>query len=338
MIYLGILFVGALRIVQANCNKQTSIFLNSKERFFKYGAFFEFSAAVFSFLYLCLFGFQGWNTVTLVCSILAASCFVAELITSLEAMKGAPLVLCNMCALGGGIILPSIAAIFFFDEPLTFLQWLGVAVFFAAAYFLSPDSKQKASKSTDNSDEQQKTLPSTGLTGEQQKVLSAVGKHPPTAKITLILLLNFCINGVCSTVGKYFAVRVPNGNVPLYSFLTYGISSLLFACLLLLLYRKNLTNSIDRKSLRLASTGSFRHPLPRKLYIYGTILGATCSTIVCTGTALSRTVPVVIMNTIPSAISIIGCLFIGRLIFQEKISIKNVLGVLLGILSVAMIV
>jgi len=49
-------------------------------------------------------------------------------------------------------------------------------------------------------------------------------------------------------------------------------------------------------------------------------------------------VPVVILNTVPSAISIIGCLLVGALVFKEKITARNAVGVALGILSVVLIV
>ena len=290
---LLILLLGTLRIIQANCNKQTSGFLDTKNRFFRYGAYFECAAAAFSLLFVCISGFYGFSAATVLCSVLAALCFVSELITSLEALKRAPLVLCNMCAMGGGIILVSIAGIFFFDEPMALLQWLGVAVFFTAAYCLSPG----------------------GTVRQRQRLTPAVWA---------LLAANFLINGAASFLGKYYAVRVENGNAALFSCPTYAGSSLLF---LLLLW-----------GLRKKSAAPAGAPLPKTLLLFGGILGAACSGIVYLSTTLSRTVPVVVLNTVPSAISIIGCLFVGALLFREKITVRNTAGVLLGILSVVLIV
>ena len=288
-----ILLLGILRIIQANCNKLTSSCMTSAQIFFRYGTFFEGAAAAFSLLYLFIFGFYGLNTATVICAVLSALCYTTELITSLEALKHAPLVLCNMGAMGGGIVLVSILGIFFFDEPMTLIQWAGVAAFFLASYCLSPSENR-----TD----------------------SAVRRI--SRKGWSILVLNFLINGAASFLSKYFAVHVENGNPALYSCLTYSVSSVLF--LLLLIFQRRRVKE--------------HAPLPQKLYLYGTVLGAACASIVYLVTSLSRTVPVVIINTVPSAISIIGCLFIGALLFKEKITRKNLLGVLLGILSVAMIV
>ncbi len=288
------LLLGVLRIVQANCNKLTSGSLHTKRLFFRYGAYFESAAAVFSAGYLCIFGFSGLSTASVVCSVLTAFCYVTELITSLEALKRAPLVLCNMCAMGGGIILASVAGIFVFGEPMSLLQWLGVAVFFAAAYCLSPGGA----------------------------VQQRAGRLSPAA--WLLLAANFLINGAASFLSKYYAVRVEGGNAALYSCLTYACSALLFALLVPLAGRDEAEQP--------------RKPFPKKLLLYGGILGLTCASLVSLITMLSRTVPVVVLNTVPSAISIIGCLFVGALLFGEKITGRNLCGVLLGILSVVLIV
>lgn len=298
MIGFWIGVVGVLRILQANCNKLTSRYLRSTVLFLKYGALFECMAAVFSALYVCLTGFYGFGAVTVVCAFLSAVCYVTELTTSLEALKTTPLVLCNMCAMGGGIILASIAGIVLFDEPMTLLQWLGVAVFFAAVWCLSP--------------------------------VQGTGTKKMTAKSWLLLVVNFLINGAAGILSKYFTVRVENGNAALYSCFTYAISSLLFLGLLAL-YAVRKTPEKERGQDTKAA-------LPRPLCLYGILLGAVCASLVYLITTLSRTVTVVVLNTVPSVISIIGCLLLGALFFREKITVRNLCGVVCGALSVAMIV
>ncbi len=290
--------VSLLRIVQATCNKMTSGHLCSTALFFRYGAFFEGMAAVFSLLYMCVVGFYGFGTITVVCSLLSAMCYVTELVTSLKALKTAPLVLCNMCAMGGGIILASIAGILLFDEPMTLLQWLGVAVFFAAAWCLSP--------------------------------VQRIGGKKMTAKSWLLLIVNFLINGAASILSKYFAVRVEGGNAAMYSCFTYAFSALLFLLLLAL--------CTARKTPGKEKTPAVPVKLTRPLYLYGVLLGATCASIVYLTTTLSRTVTVVVLNTVPSVISIVGCLLLGAVLFREKITVRNLCGVILGALSVVLIV
>ena len=329
--------VGALRIVQANCNKRSSGFLGTTALFLRYGAFFEGMAALFSLLYLFLFGFDGFGGATVLCSLLSAVCYVTELITALAALKTAPLVLCNMCSMGGGIILTSVAGILLFDEGMTPLQWLGVLLFFAAAWCLTP--------------------------GQTDEKTSAPNRM--TAKSWLLLTANFLINGAAGTLGKYFAVRVENGNAARYSCFTYAISSLLFLTLVALyaVARRSAPVSVfqmkpvaeaaaaSQPAAQLQPTAEAAaasqpapqmqpapQKFPRPLFRYGAVMGAACASIVYLTTTLSRTVTVVVLNTVPSAISIIGCLLVGAALFRERITAKNLCGVGLGILSVALIV
>ena len=106
MEYLAIGGVGLLRVVQANFNKQASRHLQSSEMYLYFGFFFEFMAVVCSFLYLCIGGFSGFGTETVICAAITGFCFVAELLTALFVMRHAPLVLSNLCALSGGLIVP----------------------------------------------------------------------------------------------------------------------------------------------------------------------------------------------------------------------------------------
>ena len=252
---------------------------------------------VFSACYLALAGFRGFNEVLLICGVLTGICYASEFSTTLIVMKRAPLVLCNMCALGGGIIITSIVGIFFFDEPMTIVQWSGVLMFFAAAYCLGP-----------------------GGNGEKRKL---------TVGTVVMLVINFMINGLCCILSKYVAVNVENANTAMYTFFAYLSSSVVFSILLMFL-------SMKKKGAEEEGPGLKK--MPRQLYIYGAVLGVTCSSIVYLFTELSKVVTAVVINTVPSAVSFIGCLVLGRVMFKERITIKNSIGVVLGILSVVLLV
>lgn len=300
---LFVLILGALRIMQTLCNKKTSVFLESKDIFFRYGMLFEFSSAIFGLVYLGFVGFYGLNLKTVIVSLITAISYVTELITALQALKGAPIVLCNMCSLGGGIILTSIAGIFFFDESMTVNRWLGVILFFFGAFCISAEKKGK--KAT-------------------EKI---------TMKTLIILVLNFLINGIASILSKYFAVYVEGGNIAIYTVITYLFASLLFALLFFILRVRTL------KSLSFPDKRQEEHlqPFPMKLFVYAGILGVTCSSIVYLSTFLAKTVSLVVLNTVPSAISIIGCLIVGALLYKEKITTRKCIGIISGILSALMI-
>lgn len=293
---LLVLGMGALRILQSHFNKQTSGYMNTTERFIRCGTYFEFMPALFALLYLCISGFHGFGGATLICSAIGGLCYVCELTTALMAMRRAPLVLCTLCSLGGYIILPSVVGIFFFGEPMSWLQWLGVMLFFVAVWFIS-----------------------SAKSGGGRKM---------TAVTAAVLVINFLFNGFCGVVSKYFAVRVANSNPAFYSCLSYAFGGVFFCIVLAVFLLHKRRKGVEAQS----------EPLPKKVYLYGVAVGAVCSSIGFLSTFLAKTVPIVILNTVPSAIGVIGCLLLGGIMFGERITARNIVGVIVGILSAVLIV
>ena len=138
---LGVLWLGFLRVCQANVNKLASDYTRSKDTVFRFCLYFDLAATFFSFLYLFAVGFNGFNLITLLCSVVMGTAFVLEVTSMLECVKNAPLVLCNICAMGGNIIAPAIIGMLFYNEPMGVLRWLGVAVFFLSVYMFSTGEK-----------------------------------------------------------------------------------------------------------------------------------------------------------------------------------------------------
>lgn len=289
---LPVLGMSGLRIVQSTFNKKASAYTDTLDRNLRFGAYFEAAAAVFSLFYLLFAGTNGFTVPTLICAAITGCGFLAELLTALSALRSAPMVLCILCSLGGGIIVPSIIGIFFFDEPMTWLQWIGVALFFVAAVLLSPSTKSES------------------------KV--KFGKAIP------ILVANFIINGGLSTLGKYYAVRIEDGNAAVYACWSYAVAALMFAVLAL----------CRRKKAAELNT----QPLPARAYLFGTILGATCASIVYLSTVLARTIPIVILNTVPNALCIAGSLFIGAWLFKEKITPIRLVGAAVSVISTTLVI
>lgn len=298
---LAVFGMGGLRILQSFFNKQSSQHLSTTKSYLKFGLYFELVAAFFSLCYLFLEGFSAINIATLICAGLTALTFFFELITSLRAMKGAPLALCTMCALGGGIILPAISGIFFFDEPMSWIQWVGVAVFFASAYFLSPHEEKK----------------------------QGMGKVT-----VLILVCNFLINGIISIIGKFFAVKVEGGNAALFTCLSYGLAAVVFGIVLLAMSAKG-KKQTDAEQI---SVSADRLGMHKSLYIYGGAVGLVCASIVYFSTLLSRIIPIVELNTIPNAVCLVGSLAIEVIFFKGKITAGKIIGVILNIVSMVIIV
>ena len=291
--------IAFMRVVQSISNKKTSTLVNSPTTFFHYGAFYQFAAAVFSFLLLFFYGFHGFDVPTFLCAFFSALLFALDLFTGLTAMKSAPIVLCMMFAMGG-LFIPCITGIFLFNEPMSTWDWIGLAAFIVSVYFLSAKPKQA---------------------GESQKL---------PAKTWGLLFLNFLANGLIMVTQKYFGVLVPDGNAAMYSFLTFFLNAIILGASLLFLI---VFSKKDDNGKRLASFEKLSTPLLG----YGTGLAFALVTINLLVVTMSKTVPSVVLFPVSSCITIVITSIVGFLFFKEKLSLKNLFGVVLGILSIVIV-
>ena len=294
---LPVVGMGGLRILQANFTKRASVHTGKFDSMVHFGAFFNGSAAVISFFYLLGAGFSGLNTLCVLCAFLIGAGFLAEQFTNILALRRAPLVLCNLCALGGGTVLASIAGIFFFEEPMSLLQWVGVVMFFVAVFLLSPKPEKK--------------------------------ENAPKASVWIlfpILAANTIINGLLLILIKYYADFSENTNSILFTFFCYVFAAIMFGAIALGLRTR--PAFAERKG----------KVFPKPLYINGGALGLICASICSLQTTLSTIIPIVILNTVPSVISVIGCAVIDAIFFKTKLTWRNILGVICGIACAILIV
>ena len=115
----------------------------------------------------------------------------------------------------------------------------------------------------------------------------------------------------------------------MFSCFSYTFAAILFALVLLLTKkRKNpLEPAVAREPF-----------LPKSVYLFGGLVGAVCASIVFFTTILSRSVSIIILNTVPNAICLVGSLFIDFMILKNKITTRQIIGVLLNIIATAVIV
>ena len=141
------IIIACMRVIQSYSNKQVSMLIDSRMKFFEYGAYYQFVSAAFSIVTLCIAGFYGLDGVTAICALLSALLFAVELYAGIEALKGGTMVLCSMFA-QGGLFVPCILGIFLFNEPMSIFQWLGLAVFVCSAGLLASGSNESGQKLT----------------------------------------------------------------------------------------------------------------------------------------------------------------------------------------------
>ncbi len=299
MVILFFVVIAVMRVVQRISGKKASALVNDRATFFEYGAYYQAISAALAVIYLCFVGFRGFDIPTLICAGIAALFFAVELYASIEAIKGCSLVVNQMVA-SGGLLVPCVAGIFLFDEPMGIWQWLGLALFFLSVYLLASDSKKE-----------NKTF---------------------TAKTLLMLLLTFIAEGAIMLVQKYFAIYSPNGNVGLYSALTFGLNAaFLLTCRLVLLLQKSKAEGEEGKRL---------FPLKKmdnKLFLYGGLLAVALFTINQLVTTMAKTVPSAVLFTVSSALSILITCIVGATIFKEKITVKKIIGMLVGFVAIVIV-
>lgn len=278
--------IACMRAVQAMCNKKVSTKLVNRNEIFQYAAFYQMMAAVLSALYLCITGFWGFHFETFLCAFGTAVFLAINLLADLEAMKGAPIVVCTICSMGG-LFVPCVVGIFFFDEPMGGVQWIALFLFLISIYLLG-SVKEKCARFS--------------------------------IKTMFMLLLSFCSNGIVMVCQKYFAIKIPDGNVAMFSFLMFLSSAfVLNGCLLYLRLMKKNIGFIQ---------------LPGKVYGYGMALAAALFIINYLMTALAGKMDSVTLYTISSLLTIVISAIVGVVGFQEKITMKKLLGLCIGALAI----
>lgn len=333
LIVLSFVAIAVMRVVQKICSKRVSNSVKSGELFFRYGAFYQFVAALFSLITLAIVGFYGFNLPTVLCALASALLFAVDLYAGIEVLKGCSMTIATMFSLGG-LIISCVLSIFMFDEPMSVFQAVGLALFFVGAYLLTP-SKSK----------------------EKKKI---------SLKTYILLFISFLVNGFVMIVQKYFSQKVMGGNVAMFSFLTFVLNALiLLSCAVVLtVKRKNKEKAEAAVTIENAENEALENEvaisedlekcaavaeqkkekkspvffgLTKTHLICGTLLAFAVFVINLLVTELGKTVPSVILFPISSAISIGLSVIVGWVVYKEKLTVRNFVGLFVGLLGIVVI-
>lgn len=308
MLFFFIL-IGLARIIESLCNKRTSSLVTSRTKFFAYGAYYEAASAAFSLIALVFAGFYGFDGITVLCAAAQGLMFIFELFTNLAAIRGGTLILCNMFAMGG-LIIPCVAGIFLFDEAMSLGQWAGLALFIVSAAILASDSNKTNVKLT--------------------------------PKTLVLLIVNLLVNGGVMIFQKVFALYRPDGNVALYSFLTFAINAVVLSiCLLVrtLINKRTpaLTGAAPEPGVSGNENADTHTRFEKILYLYGALLALAIFTLNLLVTMLAKTVPSVVLFPVSACIAITVTTLIGAIVFKEKLTLRKIIGIAFGIGSIVII-
>lgn len=197
LIVLSFMAIALMRVAQKVSAKKVSKEVQGRI-FFRYGGYYNLLSALFSLITLFIVGFDGFNIPTILCALATAICLALELFATIEGLKVTTLVVNQMFSVGA-LIIPCIVGIFFFNEPMTIWQWVGIGLFVIAMYFMVSETRQNNTKKTEKN----------------------------SLKTIMLLLLTLFAGGGTMVAQKAFAVVVPNGSVAMYSFLMFALNAII---------------------------------------------------------------------------------------------------------------
>lgn len=218
-LYIGIVLL--FRVVQAIFNKQSSNEIGNVRTLVVYSTYRMTISAVLGLVLLLLAGngFRfDWKTV-LIATFSGVMLFLSSA-CSIFCMKSGTVSLDSMFGTAG-MLIPMIAGIFLFDQPVRPLQWAAVALFFVSAWLLVRNSK--------------KTYTNFSF------------------RTVLLLAGSLLSNGCTMLAQQLFTQLVPDGDVSAFSFLSFGVLALLGGVVsLLMLARGKATGTSVLADFRLS--------------------------------------------------------------------------------------
>lgn len=301
LIVLCFLAIALMRVAQKVCSKKVSNAVAGRI-FFHYGGYYNLMSALFSLITLALVGFHGFTLGTVLCALATALCLAIELFAGIEALKSSTLIVNQMFSVGA-LFIPCIVGIFFFDEPMSLWQWLGLVLFVVAMYFMVSKTGQKESEAA----------------------------FHISARTVLLLVVMLLAGGGTMVAQKAFGKIVPDGNAAMYSFLMFALNALILYAGYGIVWLK------ERKKGPVAATPAPSERLPGVLLICGLILAFAVFVINMLVTNLGKSVDSAILFSVSSAISILITILVGAIYYKEKITWKNVVGIVLCVGALAII-
>ena len=287
-IYMGIIMV--FRVVQALFNKRASNQVHGYTLPLQYTGIRQLMSAAMALVLILIAG-KGFccDGKTVLISVLSGSMLALSSVCSLFAMKSGTIALSSLFGTAG-LLVPTVAGIFLFHIPVQGMQWLGMLIFFVSAYLMISGSKK------------------------------VFGRFD--LKTFLLLLGVLFGEGFTMLAQQMFTYYVPEGDVSVFSLLSFGIvGAVLLLCL-------PLVSKSSHEEVK---------PLPGTLWGYGIALSLAVFAINQFATLATAIVPPVILFTVINGGATIIAAVVGRVCFGEKLTPQSVFGIILGIGSMVMI-
>lgn len=289
--YIFLIIILLLRVPQNFSSKKTSGLVTNSQSYFLYGTYSYTLAGLIAFVMLLFDGMSGFSLPAVGISALGAVSLAVSLFCSIEALKSGVMVLAAMAG-SAGLLLPCIAGIFMFNEPMKPMQFIGIALLIFSGWLLIGYSKEQT------------------------------GSFTPR---TLLLLIGSMLsNGSAMLAQKMFSKYLPDTSVSIFSFLTFGLIGIgMFIGLV-----PSLLSQSGRAKIA---------AVPKPVFLYGTISSIILLAINQLATLAGRNVPSAIMFPINDGGATIITAITAAIFFKEKLTVRSVCGLILGIGSLIVI-
>ena len=289
--YIFLIIILLLRVPQNFSSKKTSGLVTNSQSYFLYGTYSYTLAGLIAFVMLLFDGMSGFSLPAVGISALGAVSLAVSLFCSIEALKSGVMVLAAMAG-SAGLLLPCIAGIFMFNEPMKPMQFIGIALLIFSGWLLIGYSKEQT------------------------------GSFTPR---TLLLLIGSMLsNGSVMLAQKMFSKYMPDTSVSIFSFLTFGLIGIgMFIGLV-----PSLLSQSGRAKIA---------AVPKPVFLYGTISSIILLAINQLATLAGRNVPSAIMFPINDGGATIITAITAAIFFKEKLTVRSVCGLILGIGSLIVI-
>ena len=287
MFYLGSIIL--MRAVQSVFGKKANILLpDGILPYTKYTALSKILATAFAVVAIVLTpkGFSGFDLTTLAIASCSGAFLALSSLCGIKALKSGTMVLSSIFATAG-LIVPSILGVLFFNEIINPLQYLFVLVLFAAMWVLASASKK------------------------------IYGQF--TLKNIIYLVGNLISNGMVMFCQKLFGELRPNGNVSLFSMLTFAVPAVVLMVALLFIKRDiNSEHAVK---------------FPRQIYICALFLAAAVFVIQQFVTILTSKMSTILLFAFVNCGATIISALVGAAMYNEKLTLKSSIAVIVGVVA-----
>ncbi len=298
--YLGGILL--LRIVQRTASKENSRQMPSSPRGVSaYMAMMHGMSAAFALILLLISGNIISSVTTLpplgwLIACATGAALTASTVCSLLALRGSSIVLGALFGMAG-LLIPTIFGIFIYNQPVSWIQWCGIAALFAAAVLLASSSKTTNGRLT--------------------------------AKTVILLICSMLANGSIMLLQTLYKNFLPNASVTVYSFLQFFIPSTVMLGVFLVM-------SIPRKAeIGEGSEKSDNSvKFTKRLIIFAALAAGSIFGISQISTIASAVIPVAVLFPISDGGGAVIAAIIAATVYKEKITWKSALGIALGIAAV----